>query len=200
MTELITLDCYKEYRGKKNTENDGKIQDLISKCSALIENYCNRKFMTHNATENAKVEWFDGTTNLVMLTEFPVIGIISVKTSANGGITQTTLLEGQSDMTGYFADLEEGSVFMQLAVNNFIDSYNTPYRSLEITYTAGYTDSTLPEDLKLVVIDLVKYYEEDESKPTKSMLGATIDNPFPSTGSSFPADIRRVLDLYRYSP
>jgi hypothetical protein len=200
MTELITLDCYKEYRGKNSPINDGRIQSLIVKCSALIENYCNRRFTFHSTTPNAKVEWFPGKTNEVLLSEFPVLSIISVKTSSNGGITQTELLEAQTDMTGFFVDLDEGTVFMQSQTELFIDSYNTPYRSLEITYTAGYLDGELPGDLELAVIDLVKYYEEDESKSNKSLLGASITNPFPSPGESFPADIRRVLDLYRYSP
>jgi hypothetical protein len=75
-----------------------------------------------------------------------------------------------------------------------------PYRSLEVTYTAGYTNDTFPEDLKLALMDLVTYYEETESKPTKSMLGGTLDNPLPYLANSFPPHIRRILDLYRYSP
>ena len=200
MTELITLECYKEAKNIASSTRDGKIQNLITQVSDLVENYCNRKFIQYSAVADAKVEWKDGKTNKVMLDEFPVIAVTSVKTSPDGGITQTALTEGASDKTGYFVDLEEGTVFMQLGVNNFINSYDLPYRSLEITYQAGYTDETLPEDLKLCVIDLVHYYESDENVPTKSMLGATIDNALPYLANSFPPHIRRILDLYRYSP
>jgi len=200
MTDLINLDCYKEAKNINSTERDGKIQTLITQCSALIENYCNRQFIAYSAVANARVEWFDGQTNKVYLKEFPVLSVESVKTSADGGINQDTLTEADSTAGGYFVDLEEGSVFTQQVINNFITSYNLPYRSLEITYTAGYTEDTIPEDLKLCVIDLVHYYESGENIPTKSMLGATLDNPIPYSANSFPPHIRRILDLYRYSP
>jgi len=200
MSELITLDCYKEAKSIESTKRDGKFQTLITQCTALIEKYCDRKFTAYSAVDTAKVEWHDGQTNIVYLKEFPVLTVQSVKTSPDGGITQTTLVEADSTTSGYFVDLEEGTVFTQQVVNNFIDSYNVPYRSLEITYTAGYTEDTIPEDLKLCMIDLVHYYESGENIPGKSMLGATIDNPIPYIANSFPPHIRRILDLYRYSP
>ena len=200
MTDLITLAEYKEYKGISNPDRDGKFQILITRASALIETYCNRKFIEYSAVADARIEWFDGITNKVELTEFPVISVETVYTSPDGGMTQTLLTEGASGLTGYFVDLEAGEVFMQLGVNNFIDSYNIPYRSLEITYTAGYTEENLPEDLKLAVMDLVEYYEDEQRNPAKSLLGATIDNPQPYLANSFPPHIRRVLDLYRYSP
>jgi hypothetical protein len=200
MVDLIDLDCYKEAKNIESTTRDGKIQTLITQCSALIEKYCNRQFTAYSDTQSAKVEWHDGQTNKVFLKEFPVLSVESVKTSPDGGMTQTTLVEADSASSGYFVDLEEGSVFTQQTIDNFIDSYNVPYRSLEITYTAGYTTDTLPEDLKLCVIDLVHYYESGENIPSKAMMGATIDNPQPYIANSFPPHIRRVLDLYRYSP
>lgn len=200
MADLIDVGCYKEYKNINSSERDGKIQSHITRVSALVEHYCNRKFIEHSVTQTAKVEWFDGQTNLVRLTEFPVLEVISVTTSPDGGVTQTVLTEGASDKSGYFADLEAGTVFTQQVLNNFIDYYDVSYRSLEITYRAGYTQETLPEDLKLAVLDLVHYYEAGENVPTKSLLGATIDNALPYTANSFPPAIRRILDLYRYSP
>jgi len=200
MVDLITLDCYKEAKDINSTIKDGKIQTFITQCSALIEHYCNRQFITYSTVANAKVEWFPGKTNKVFLTEFPLLTVESVKTSPDGGVTQTTLDEAEGSNLGYFVDLDAGTVFTQVTTTNFINSYNVPYRSLEITYTAGYTEDTLPEDLKLCVIDLVHYYDSGENIPSKSMLGATLDNPIPYIANSFPPHIRRILDLYRYSP
>lgn len=198
MADLIRLSDYKEYKNINSTARDGKIQSLISATSSLVENYCNRKFTEYSTTP--KVEWFDGKTNIVYLKEFPVIGVTSVKTSEDGGVTQTTLTEAASDKKGYFVDLEEGSIFTQVETEKFITSYDVAYKSLEVTYTAGYTLDDVPEDLKLCIMDLVHYYENDENAPSKSLLGATIDNPQPYIANSFPPHIRRILDLYRYSP
>lgn len=195
MADLIELNDYKEYKGIKSTDRDGKIQSLITRTSALVESYCNRKFTDYST--NPKVEWFDAKTNEVWLTEFPVIAVISVNVSEDGGITQTALTEGAADGSGYFADIDAGVIYTQNKDYKFLDSYDVKYRSLEVAYTAGYTQ--IPEDLKLAILDLVHYYESEETKPTKTMLGATIDNPLPYTANSFPPHIRRILDLYRYS-
>lgn len=197
MTDLITLDCYKESKDVTSTTRDGKIQALITQVTELIENYCNRRFTAYSATD--KVEWHDAKVNSVELKEFPVISVTTVKTSEDGGVTQVTLDEAAVDKNGYFVDIEAGVVSTQKAINNFLTSYDTSYRSLEIEYAAGYTEDTLPEDLKLCTIDLVHYYEKGENIPSKSMLGSTIDNPQPYQANSFPPSIRRILDLYRYA-
>lgn len=200
MADLIQLDTYKEYKEIKSTDRDGKIQSLITRISTLVESYCNRKFLDYSDVSTPRIEWFDGKTNEVQLTEFPVISVISVTTSDDGGVTQTALTEASAEKDGYFVDLDDGLVMTQKSVDNFIDSYDVAYRSLEVTYTAGYTEESFPEDLKLAILDLVHYYEQNENIPSKSLLGATLDNPAPYIANSFPPQIRRVLDLYRYSP
>lgn len=195
MIDLITLDCYKENKEINSAKGDGRIQTLITQVSALIEHYCNRKFTAYNTTGTAKVEWNAGKTNKMFLEEFPVISVTTVKTSNDGGVTQTTLTEGASDKTGYFVDLDEGSIFTQISLNNFIETYDTEYRSLEVVYRAGYEE--IPEDLKLCTIDLVHYYVKEESVGSKSIGGASLENALPYTHNSFPPHIRRILDLYR---
>jgi hypothetical protein len=198
MTDLISLDCYKDYKGIKSTEGDGKIQALITQVSSLVEHYCNRKFTDYSSTP--KVEWHDAKTNSVELVEFPVISVSSVKTSEDGGVTQTVLTEAASDKSGYFVDLTTGEIFTQQTTNLFLTSYDIPYRSLEIEYLAGYAQDELPGDLQLCIQDMVDYYKDEQRTPTKSLLGATLDNPQPYAANSWPPHIRRILDLYRYSP
>lgn len=200
MTDLITLAEYKEYKDITNPNRDGRFTALISRVSDLIEHYCNRKFTLYAGSGNAKTEWHDGKTDIIYLKEFPVIVVESVKTSTDGGITQITLTEASSGNDGYFVDIEEGIIFSQIKNKKFVPSYNTPYRSLEVTYQAGYQEDEIPQDLKLAALDLVDYYEGGEKDPTKSLMGASIENPLPYIANSFPPHIRRILDLYRYSP
>ena len=199
MADLIELDEYKEYKQINSSTRDGKIQTLITQVSSLIENYCARSF-TEYASSPGVTEWFDSDTEIVYLKHFPLIGVNSVSISIDGGITQETLTESSTDYDGYFVDLENATVRTQKIGNKFLakGNYNTPYRSLEINYNAGYT--TLPQDLRLAVMDLVAYYEDQENKPTQALMGATIENPLPYAANSFPPHIRRILDLYRYSP
>ena len=197
MTDLITLSDYKEYKTIKSSTKDGETQNLISQISALVENYCNRIFLDYYSTDIT--EWFDGKTEIVYLKHFPLVSVNHVYTSVNGGATKVELdLVDSSGVGDYFVDYDNETVRTSVAGTKFITTYNTPYRSLEIVYNAGYEE--VPLDLKLAVLDLVAYYLDSESKPTKSLLGATLDNPLPYLANSFPPHIRRVLDLYRYSP
>ena len=195
-TDLIDLDCYKEAKNIKSTTKDGKLQTLITQVSALIENYCNRQFITYSTTP--KVEWHDAKPNKVILKEFPVINVSGVSTSTDGGITQTALVAADANNIGYLVDTEN-CVILKSDGTNFLDSYTIPFRSLEITYTAGYLQDEIPLDLQLVTIDLVHYYENEENIPGKSLMGGNIDNAQPYIANSFPPAIRRVLDLYRFS-
>jgi hypothetical protein len=201
MTDLISLSDYKEYKGITSTTRDGKLQAIIIHASALVENYCARKFIDY-ASSPGYTQWFDSSCELVYLKYFPVIQVNSVNTSIDGGITQEAMTEDSADGDGYFVDLENAVVRTQKTGTKFLPKgdYNTPYRSLEINYFAGYADrDALPQDLKLAVLDLVSYIESNEEKPTQTLLGGTMENPLPYAANSFPPHIRRILDLYRDS-
>ena len=68
----------------------------------------------------------------------------------------------------------------------------------KVVYTAGYTST--PEDLKLAMFDLVKYYLKDERRERMTIAGATVENPLSSSLSGnigFPDHIKRILDMYK---
>ena len=71
-------------------------------------------------------------------------------------------------------------------------------KAVKVVYTAGY--SSTPEDLKLAVFDLIKYYLKDESRDRMTIAGATVENPGSSSQAGnpgFPDHIKRVLDMYK---
>lgn len=191
MTDLVTLEEFKEYKGLRNPENDGKLQVLVSSVSTLIENYCNRTFVTYVSEDFT--EWFDSNCVEVRVSMFPLISVTSVNVSSDGGVTQTLLVED----TDYFVDIRNDRIMSSNYKVPFNSSYTTPYRSLEVSYRAGY--AILPADLKLAIFDTIDYYNENKGLPGQSLAGASIENALPYIANSFPANIRRVLDLYRYS-
>ena len=199
MTDLVTLEEYKEFKGVKNTDKDGRRALLISLVSQLITTYCGREFTAYVNAD--KVEYFDARSTSVYLTEFPVISITHVKTSEDGGLTQTDLTVDSADADGYFVDLENGRIFTQVEGTNFLDYVDHPFRSLEVAYRAGYVDTFgdpgIPADLKLAVMDTVTYYEDNEKSLNKTLASATLENPEPTLSSDFPPHIKRILDLYR---
>jgi hypothetical protein len=195
MTDLISLSTYKDYKKINSTERDNQHQNLITGVSALVENYCNRKFLDYASSPNYITEWFDAKTNLVELKYFPVISVVAVRVSQNGGLDTETLTENDPAQGGYFVDLEKAQIRTQRDSLPFLYDYDTAYRSLEVDYHYGYTE--LPPDLELCILDLIHYYDSEQQAPTKSLLGATVDNALPYLANSFPPHIRRILDLYR---
>lgn len=198
--DLITLEEYKEYRGVTSTDKDGKRTLLIRLCSKLVKNYCNRTFVDYVDVD--KVEYFDARTDKVVLNETPVISVTHVKTSDDGGVTQTTLTVDSADKDGYFVDAENDTIYTQVEDVPFLTYVDHPHKSLEVSYRAGFVDgdgiADCPIDLKLAMFDLVQYYEDNEKNLQKAIASASVDNPAPVTSSDFPAHIKRVLDLYRY--
>lgn len=189
--DLVTLRDYKTYKDISTDDKNTQLRDIISHVSALTKEYCGMTFNDYITSD--KVEYFDGKNNTsVFLSEMPIISVTHVKTSDDGGVTQTVLTANED----YFIDTNLGVIQTGTDIT-FIPSAYISFKSLEISYKAGYT--TIPEALKLVVMDLVEYYKTESFHPRKSMSGGTIESvSFSRLGDfSFPPHIRRVLDLYR---
>jgi hypothetical protein len=178
---LVTKSEYKAYAALTTPNHDTEIDSLVPKVSAFVKTYCNTTFVDY--LRNPKVDLFNGGTDSLILTEGPVQEILSVEGSIDYGQTYTNLVE----FTDWVSDN-----YLILPVVSF------PYRlkGYKVTYFAGYT--TIPQDLKLAIFDLITYYRKND--------GAVHSNKAPGTNSvqieyisntTLPAHIRRVLDLYK---
>jgi hypothetical protein len=122
------------------------------------------------------------------LSESPVNSIVSVKERTGISSAYTTLVAN----TDYYLDTVTDSIFRS---NSGTGYKNFPLGpgSVEVVYKAGW--ATCPEDLKLAVVDLVKYYFKEEHKQRQHLGGASLQN---AAGSiAYPDHIKRVLDLYK---
>lgn len=186
---LITRAEYKAYVGITSPNSDTVIDALIPKVSELVKNYCRRTFIDY--VNDAKVETTSGGygENL-LLTEYPVISVTSVGWSEDYGQNYTDLVE----FTDYVVEVEKGYIVALSASGEWDKCLN----GYQVTYTAGY--ETLPEDLKLAVMDLVTYYiKNDASVHSPKAPGTNSVQIEYITSSAFPAHIKRVLDLYKAS-
>ena len=81
--------------------------------------------------------------------------------------------------------------------SNYKNWENGP-NAVKVVYKAGY--ETIPQDLRLAVVDLIMYYHKNEQKQRQTLAGATIQNQSTSSqrdSVAFPDHIKRVLDLYK---
>ncbi len=192
MADLITLEDYKEAEGISNPKDDLKLSALIPSVSQLVKTYCGTSFVDHyssNKIETFSINW---NTNLVQLTETPLVSIVSVEERDDYSSSYTTV-----PATEYFADTTLDAIY-RVSASGGAKNWPGGPASVKITYKAGY--DTCPADLKLAVIDLITYYHKDEYKERKVMAGASIQNSASTSQANnvaFPDHIKRVLDLYK---
>jgi hypothetical protein len=189
MANLITLAEYKAYAGIKSTEQDDKINALITSVSSFVKMYCNRSFIDYFATP--KVEYYGQGYDLIYLSEQPIVQDtagnpqLTVEVKAYVGDTYTT---ASSDID-YIYDYE-----IEALRSLYSDGFPAFPNAIKVTYQGGF-DQT-PEDLKLGIFDLITYYMKGESTPRKSINSNQISVEYVKS-SDLPAHIKRVFDLYR---
>lgn len=184
---LVTKAEFKAYAGITSTTQDEKIDIIIPKVSELVKSICGRTFVDY--VDDVKTELYDGGTNYCALSEFPVVAVSSVEYSTDYGKTYTTLTE----YTDYAVNLRNSTI-------ESISGKEFPLKtnSFRITYTGGY--ESIPQDLKLAVLDLVSYYlRNDMAVHSSRAPGANSVQIEYVTSTALPAHIARVLDLYKTS-
>jgi hypothetical protein len=202
MANLIELFDYKTSEGITSTKDDTRLDSLITSVSQLVRTYCGNGITTfystatgedpanNKKTEDFSIKW---ASNIIQLTESPVVQVHSVKERDNPTGTYTTLVEN----TDYYVDYSTDSIYRITSSGGAKNWSNGP-GTIQVSYNAGY--ASCPEDLKLAVIDLVTYYHKDEHKTRQTIAGASIQNQSSSSqrnNIAFPDHIKRVLDLYK---
>lgn len=194
MTNLVTLQEYKEQQGLSSTKEDVRIDSLITSISQLVKTYCGTSLIDHYTTD--KVELFSPTrrTSFIQLSETPIVSITSVEERDSYEQSYKTLTTTAYE---YFLDETTDMLFRTTAGSQY-GYWPTGPGAIRVTYKAGYEYT--PEDLKLAVFDLITYYLKDEHKARRTLSGATVENSNTSTQNmnvGFPDHIKRVLDLYK---
>lgn len=186
--DLVTLEEYKSYAGIASTNQDTAIEAIIPKVSTLVKNYCRTTFVDY--VNDAKVDNTNGGTDVIYLKEYPILSVSGVEYSEDYGQTYTDLVE----FTDYVFDVENTAIRALPADVEFPSLIN----GYKITYYAGY--ETLPDDLKVAILDLVTYYlKNDGSVHSPKAPGTNSVQIEYITSTALPAHIARVLNLYRLS-
>lgn len=193
MTDLITLDEYKLSQGLTDLKNDDRYQSLITSVSQLVKTYCATSFVDFYSTE--LTEYFNITfeTDIVQLRESPVQTITSVEERLTYSSDYVALATGAFE---YYLDPVSDTIY-RTHESGYTNWPQGP-GSVKVVYTGGY--DSIPEDLKLAVIDTVKYYYKEEYKERRTLGAASISNVTTSSqwrNVGFPDHIKRVLDLYK---
>ena len=200
MADLITLQQYKDFAGLTGVTMDARINVIVDSISQLVKNYCGTSIIDDYSS--AKTEYFDILdlkTTRIMLDEGPIRTITSVQERESQADSYVTLITENSDSSGKYEYIVDSMTDSIIRTNEDTDkAFPKGRKAVKVVYTAGY--SACPEDLKLAIFDLVKYYLKDERKERMSIGGATIENPVSTSirnNTGFPDHIKRVLDMYK---
>ena len=200
MADLITLQQYKDFAGLTGVTMDARINVIVDSVSQLVKNYCGTSFIDDYSS--AKTEYFDikdNVTTRVMLDEGPIRTVTSVQERDSQADSYVTLITENSDNSGKYEYIVDSVTDSIIRTNEDTDkAFPRGRKAVKVVYTAGY--SACPEDLKLAIFDLVKYYLKDERKERMQIAGAMIENPVSTSirnNTGFPDHIKRVLDMYK---
>ena len=200
MADLITLQQYKDFSGLTGVTMDARINVIIDSISKLVKNYCGTSIIDDYSS--AKTEYFDildARTTRVMLDEGPIRTVTSVSERDSQADSYVTLITENSDSSGKYEYIVDSMTDSIIRTNEDVDkAFPKGRKTVKVVYTAGY--SACPEDLKLAIFDLVKYYLKDERKERMQIAGAMIENPVSTSianNTGFPDHIKRVLDMYK---
>ena len=182
---LITKAEYKAYVGINSDNQDTAIDSLIPKVSELVKSYCGRTFIDY--VDDAKTETFSGGYSAYIPKEQPLLSLVSLEASENYGQTYTSLVE----YTDFVVDQEEGTI-----VSTYPDGFEKRINGYKVSYFAGF--ETIPQDLKLVVFDLITFYLKNDavSHMQKTTAAGGLQLEY-LTNAQFPSHIARVLNLYK---
>jgi hypothetical protein len=200
MADLVTLQQYKDFAGLKSLEHDARINVVIDSVSQLVKSYCGTSLIDYASTNKVEYKTIkDSLVKTIILDESPLIQVVSVEERTTQADAYVTLITENSDSSGkyeYVIDDESDSIVRTNSTGEI--SWAKGPKSVKITYKAGYTST--PQDLRLAVYDLIKYYMKDERKERMSMGGATVENALSSSlngNIGFPDHIKRILDMYK---
>ena len=200
MADLITLQQYKDFAGLTGVTMDSRINVIVDSVSKLVKTYCGTSIIDDYSS--AKTEYFDikdSSTTRVMLDEGPINAVTSVSERESQADSYVTLITENSDSSGKYEYIVDSITDSIIRTNEEVDkSFPKGRKAVKVVYTAGY--SSTPDDLKLALFDLVKYYLKDERKERMQIAGAMIENPVSTSianNSDFPDHIKRILDMYK---
>ena len=200
MADLITLQQYKDFAGLTGVTMDARINVIVDSVSKLVKNYCGTSFIDDYSS--AKTEYFDikdNVTTRVMLDDRPVNTVTSVQERDSQADSYVTLITENSDNSGKYEYIVDTMTDSIVRTDENVDkAFPKGRKAVKVVYTAGY--SSCPEDLKLALFDLVKYYLKDERKERMTIAGATVQNSVSTSiknNAGFPDHIKRVLDMYK---
>lgn len=190
MTDLITLQEYKDYMGMRKPDEDQKITFLISSVSSLIKAYLNYSLVDNYDTAITEYASFDYDTNVYYPKLWPIRDIQEITELSRYTYDSTVHVPLTAEADYYLS----GDSIVRVPGAGGFGTWPQGPNSVKIVYRAGYEEA--PNDIKLAAIELVSYYKEEQYRQSKTIMGSTVINTL-TKADEWPSHIRLLLENYR---
>ena len=204
IVSFAKLSEVKKYLKTQSNDDDDVLKALLKRTTKMMQNYIGRDLI--QATYTDEPYEGDGQTKDLMLKQYPLITLTAIKEITDfysrAYLTLTEHLhyeikdKGVTDNGGLITRIDGN---WQKGIQNYL-----------VTYTAGYSASTMPEDLKQAQIDWLTFIYNNadmrlgvasyrlgsfsvnfKDNEAKDNLGNSLGPALP------PSDVRMILDNYR---
>lgn len=194
---LVSLNEVKEALDITTSDHDAKLNGYINRATGIIEVYCQRRFISTTHTN----EVYSGNGSAyIYLRNYPITALTASEYMNNSNLGSPSYSALQSDLFAIetMGGVDRGALYYG---GGFIDGVNN-YR---FSYTAGYTDSELPHDLREACIELVGHLFNSR-KADRLMKSESLGQysytreSVAKTGLIKALGLDTILDLYRSIP
>lgn len=204
---IQNLSTLKEALDITGSEHDAKLNGYINRATAIIEAYCQRRFLSTTYTN----ELYSGNgSSYMMLRNYPVTSLAGVS-AMQGDFSNPSW---QSFDSGLFTLKSEGGVDRGItfssSFNGSFPVYGGFYNGVDnylVTYTAGYAADAMPLDLQEACIEIVAWlFQRRRAIPgikseTLGKYSYTLESGMSSNQSLIKRlGIDAILDNYRTIP
>lgn len=190
---VADLSAVKAYLGLSDTDSDSRISAMLEPVTGFIEKYTGLSLSVKQFTETKGP---DG--SIIPLNNKPL-----VEGSPGGEVTvydkyyKRNLLTTEFDVDtrlGFIRRQEYPNAFPALQ-NSMTRQYGPRYT---VTYYAGYSEATMPEDVKLAFYEIIGFLLKSPGALQSEKEGDYSYSVF--TNEGLPRSAMRILDIYRASP
>lgn len=140
---IVELDDVKRFIRITTDDDDVMLTDILGAVDEMVKD-----LIGFNIESSQDTEYYKGIGEDMLLTRrYPITAVASIYDDPDRSFGADTLI---SSSGYYISDEIPGAIILKDTIFNGCDREN-----VKITYTAGYTPSTMPKDLKLAVCKLV---------------------------------------------
>jgi hypothetical protein len=195
---LLDLATVKSFLGtpvSASSDYDSELLQVIEAVEAQAARFCQRIARAADGSEVATFEAseveeiFEGRKRResLRLSIFPLLNVESIRGVVFAGDTD----EDTIDPADYFVSAHNGNILFPEMTSAILASYQI----IKVKYTGGYYSSTLPADLKLAMLEAIRWnWKDGVSFGIKEVSSA---NGIVVSEAIFPPQVEKVLMQYR---